>query len=427
MNEDNLEIKQQFERLVNNNCTETELTTFFQELKDTYVEETLIEQLDALWENGSLKNVAISTIKERRMERRVMENIEKSDAGFRTSVLTRFKSNRWWYAAAVIIILVALVPAIIPRISSGESARHETTAILPGKEGAILTLEDGSQVILDNLSNGLVATQSGTKVILANGQLAYNAAQETTAATSWNTINTPKGRQFKLVLPDGTGIWLNAASTVKYPTAFNDDERVIEVAGEVFLEVAKNPNKPFKVKILNHAAIEVIGTSFNIKAYADESLITTTLVEGSVNMYPLRDHDCLDCPPPVPSVENSILMNSKGNTENGQQGILPTGKGTSYKAGRITLIENVPTSKVIAWKKGYFNFEGVDFKDAMNQLMRWYNIEVIYEQAVPSIQFFGEISRNIKLTDLLKVLEDVGVAFRVESDNRLVVVAKPAQ
>ncbi|UYQ95488.1 FecR domain-containing protein [Chitinophaga horti] len=293
----------------------------------------------------------------------------------------------WWrYAAAIVLLLgtgsyFAYQYSVKNQPTIAGNTAQQPTEIEPGREGAILTLANGSQVVLDSLGNGTIATQNGTTVTLANGQLAYDAQHA--GAVSMNTITIPRSRQFQLLLPDGTKIWLNSASTLRFPTAFTGSERSVEITGEAYFEVAADPQRPFLVNI-GDTKIQVLGTSFNVNAYANEAAMHTTLLAGSVK---------------VEHAGNSMLLKP------GQQ---------AKVTDNIKLINHADTDKVLAWKNGLFNFEGAGVQEVMNQLERWYDIEVVYEKGIPNLHFFGEMSRNVKLADVLAGLEGAGVHFKLD-------------
>ncbi|MGN6420879.1 MAG: FecR family protein, partial [Pseudobacter sp.] len=268
----------------------------------------------------------------------------------------------------------------------------------------ILTLADGSNVQLDNMNKGTIAVESGTSVKLEDGKITYGKGPGSANEVRYNIMSTPKGRQFTVVLPDGTKVWLNAASSLKYPTSFSGTERKVEVKGEAYFEVAKNAAMPFRAIVNNSTVIEVLGTAFNINSYEDEEEIKATLVEGAVRV--ITDND-------AESKIKTVVLKP------GQQAKITAGEKSR---GALTIIDNADIGKVIAWKNGLFNFNGVKLEDAMQQLARWYDIQIIYEKGiVPNIQFYGEVSRDVSLAGLLKGLEGAGVRFRIEEGKRLVV------
>ncbi|MRG45409.1 DUF4974 domain-containing protein [Chitinophaga sp. SYP-B3965] len=296
------------------------------------------------------------------------------------------------YAAAALLLLSAGTYFYTTHQNKAPQLANTNVIIAPGREGAILTLADGSQVVLDSLGNGVVANQSGVQVLLQNGQLAYDGSSKETV---YNTITTPKGRQFRLQLPDGSKVWLNAASSVKYPTTFAGKERRVELTGEAYFEVAKNADHPFKVKAGDATEVEVLGTSFNINSYPDETTIRTTLLDGAVRLNAYQ--------------QSQIL-------KPGQQAVVKPAKA------QLELVNNADLDKVMAWKNGLFNFEDASLEEVMRQLERWYDIEVTYAKGIPAIRFGGEINRQNTLQDVLQILEKSNVHFRFEDSRKLVVI-----
>jgi transmembrane sensor len=322
--------------------------------------------------------------------------------------------RKWWWAAAAVLLMLATSTYFLLRPEQKvQVAAKQPVDIAPGKEGAILTLADGTKVILDSLGNGMVATQNGAQVILENGQLTYDPVENINGEITYNTMTTPKGRQFQLLLPDGTKVWLNAASSISYPTAFAGADRKVTITGEVYFEVAKNKNMPFRVNANNKAAIEVLGTHFNVNAYQDEAEIKTTLLEGSVKLSKLPVMADAQVP-----ADQKIQMGSSVLLKPGQQGIIQAGS----PANLLIPVQPAEIDKVVAWKNGLFNFEGASIGEVMKQLERWYDITVVYEKGIPDIKFFGEIGRNVTLADLIVALEDVGVHFRIDAGRKLIVL-----
>jgi ferric-dicitrate binding protein FerR (iron transport regulator) len=311
--------------------------------------------------------------------------------------------RRWgWVAAASVLLAVGVYSWFRnnnhrQQQGAGVVPPQLAMDVLPGRDGAILTLADGRQVVLDSMGNGVIAMQDGAKVVLTNGQLAYALTGDVPGEVPYNIMSTPRGRQFNVVLPDGTKVWLNAASSLKYPIVFKGTERLVEVTGEAYFEVAANEQLPFKVKVKEGATIEVLGTHFNINAYTGEAGSTTTLLEGSVRIT-AEDK----------AIKSVVL-------QQGEQAQVVSA-ATAIKINRHVEIE-----KVMAWKNGLFNFDGMSLTEAMKQLERWYDLEVVYEKGIPDIYFAGEMSRNISLSGLLHGLKDAGVHFRIEQGKRLIV------
>ena len=318
--------------------------------------------------------------------------------------LTPLYKLRW--AAAVVILLILssginyLFKTSKSSLVSGKILAKKNTAkgVMPGGNKAILILADGTSIVLDSSSNGTIASQGATKIIKLNtGQLIYNSSNADQNTVSYNILSTPYGGQYQVTLPDGTIVWLNSASNLRYPTSFTGHERRVEITGEAYFEVAKNARQPFKVKInLSNgegSEVEVLGTHFNINAYDDETTIRTTLFEGSVK-----------------------INQSTGTTQikPGQQ--LQTGK-----TGQIKIINNADLEETIAWKEGRFQFGNADINCIMRQLARWYDIDVKYEGNI-SRHFSGIIPRNVNLLKVLNMLELTGeVNFKVEGKKVMVI------
>ncbi|MRG47110.1 DUF4974 domain-containing protein [Chitinophaga sp. SYP-B3965] len=302
------------------------------------------------------------------------------------------RKTHWWrYAAAVLLIFAGSVAFLLTTKQPSPTDITVRSVVLPGTNGAVLTLADGTQVVLDSLGNGVVASQQGAKVVLKNGLLEYQNTGNPTEA-SYNTLNIPRGRQFRLTLPDGSRVWLNAASSIKYPTAFAGKERMVEVNGEAFFEVEKDAAKPFIVKVNNSTAIEVLGTSFNVNTYEQEDMIKTTLVEGAISM----------------------------KTDSDRQ-ILKPGQQAQLQAGRsMKIVSNINISQVTAWKNGYFDFNDADLPVMMRQLERWYDIQVVYEGKVPDVTFKGKMDRNVQLADMVGFLKSFGIKASMQ-ERRLII------
>lgn len=309
-----------------------------------------------------------------------------------------FLRNRFFrYAAAIVLLLGAgtYFWTIHQHSSQLASGNKPADLIAPGRNGAVLTLADGSNVVLDSMGNGVIANQQGVQVSLQNGQLAYGSTGSSPAAIDYNIVSTPKGRQFRLVLPDGSKVWLNAASAIKYPTAFTGKERRVKLEGEAYFEVAKNAAMPFKVSAGDATEVEVLGTSFNINSYKNEDAIRTTLLEGSVRLNAYRLSQTL---------------------KPGQQAAV------TPATQQLEVIPNADADKVMAWKNGLFNFEDASLQEVMRQLERWYDIEVVYTKDIPAIRFGGEINKQNRLQDVLQILEKSNVHFRLEQGRKLVVI-----
>lgn len=321
-----------------------------------------------------------------------------NSAGKRGKVIGMRKTLVW--AAALTGILLAgvfgylfIVPQDTQQTVTNQSApEKKTDDIAPGGSKAILTLADGTQVILDSADNGAVTNQGKVTIIkLSDGQLAYkNGSTSPVANLQYNTISTPRGGQYQLTLADGTRVWLNAESSLKYPTAFSAGERRVTLTGEGYFEVAHDAKNPFFVKA-SGTEVKVLGTHFDVNAYEDESSVNTTLLEGSV----------------------------KVTSGGGSKMITPGEQAQVNDKGRIHT-SRVDVNEVVAWKDGKFIFEKADIHDVMKQISRWYDVDVEYRGNI-SGHFGGTISKNVHASKVLEMLEFTGgVHFKIEGKKVIV-------
>ncbi len=292
------------------------------------------------------------------------------------------------YAAAAAILVMLCVGALLLLEKSND--------IGPGGSKALLTLDDGSKIILEEAKMGTLATQGNTSIIKQeSGLLAYDASASISAddeIVGTNTITTPRGGEYQVILPDGTKAWLNAASSIKYPTAFKGKERVVEITGEVYLEVCKDKTKLFIVKVDGMTEIKVLGTHFNVNAYPDEGVIKTTLLEGSVQVT---------------------------NPSGAPVTLSPGQQSVTDNQGRIS-VQNVDKEVFVAWKNGTFQFNSLSIDEIMRQISRWYKVEVIYESDKPQGFYSGVVSRNTNLSEVLNMLEISGIICKIDEERLIV-------
>jgi transmembrane sensor len=278
---------------------------------------------------------------------------------------------------------------------------YSSDFIEPAKGGTVLTLEDGTEILLDRLANGIVAEQGGTQVVLSDQKLKYEPSSASIGIHSINTIRTSKGTQHHVTLPDGSLVWMNAASSIRFATTF-EKERIVTVTGEVYFDVVKNASIPFQVQVDGKAKIEVLGTSFNVNAYESQKVILATLIEGSVRVQ-------------MPDMRNQ-----------GQQKVVLKPrqqiqiKDLQTDQPKFIVADDANISKVLAWKNGLFDFDGVSIQEAMAQLERWYDIEVEYEKQVPSMKLMGKMTRGVTLNGLLEGLAQLGLNYRLEGRKLII-------
>lgn len=304
-----------------------------------------------------------------------------------TKTVSLFVKYKWLTIAAVFVVVSSLTLLFFTK----ENVKQQVIAInkkpvkntiVPGSNNAVLTLANGNQISLNDKENGVLASQSGV-IITKNkdGQLQYQIKADAPAGI--NTISTPRGGQYQLILVDGTKVWLNAASSITFPTQFNGAERKVEIIGEAYFEVAKNANKPFKVKSKNQV-IEVLGTHFNVNTYDDEDADKTTLLEGSV----------------------SISKITNGTLQTAGSKILKPGQQASVSGNQSQINVTVADEdEAVAWKNGYFKFNKADIQTIMRQVSRWYNVDVEYKGEMNKDLFVGKINRSEHVEEVLSILE----------------------
>ncbi|MBD0825446.1 FecR family protein [Aestuariibaculum marinum] len=274
---------------------------------------------------------------------------------------------------------------------------EDVKEITPGGNRGVLTLSNGKQIVLADVevNDSIVNDGDNEEVTIQmnpNGLITYvvnpKLNNDNNNFNAFNTLSTPIGGQYNVVLADGTKVYLNAVSSIKYPTQFNEDKRIVELEGEAYFEVSKDKNKPFIVKSRNQT-IEVLGTHFNVHSYNNESFVKTTLLEGSVAVS-FKD----------------------------QRAILKPGQQSSVtEDAENILINNVDAESTIAWKDGRFKFDNADLKTVMNQLERWYNIQVEYKGDIPDLKFNGGTFMNKNLSEVLKVLELSNIKFEISGNT----------
>lgn len=330
------------------------------------------------------------------------KNIVKN-TGFKSANRKKTTLKLWpSYAAAVILLIALGVTLTRYRHTSGEQkmAVKSQKDLLPGSNKAILTLADGSKIVLDDTKRGKIASQQNIVITKdESGELVYQVAeaaqhedQPLVDKVVMNMLATPRGGQYEIILPDGTKVWLNSASSLKYPTAFAGNERRVELTGEAYFEVSKDPGKPFYVKTTTQT-VTVLGTHFNINSYADEATTKTTLLEGSVK----------------------VISNTSGASVK-----LKPGEQAVNTINAIDVKENADIDEAVAWKNGKFLFRNTDLHTIMRQLSRWYDVDVEYQGNVVQKHYRGRISRNVPVSEIFQILKTSGINFTI--DGRKIIV-----
>jgi transmembrane sensor len=313
-----------------------------------------------------------------------------------------FILRKWKYLAAAAVITGLLTFTGLWYYKAGSQTNAATAATAapegdkaPGWNHARLTLSNGHVVDLDSTSNSVLQLQNGASLVKnKTGDWSYHGQTQTGSAKTadaltYNTLSAPRGGQFSFLLEDGTRVWLNAASSLRFPVKFSPGSREVTLTGEAYFEVARNTHAPFVVDAGN-TKIDVLGTHFNVNAYTDEPAVRTTLVEGAVR---------------VSSHHADILLHPGEQSSTGPDGAATTSKDPE-------LVE-----AAVAWKEGYFSFGEEDIQTVMRQLCRWYNVDVRYDGAVTKATFGGDMGRDLTLLQVLKLLEKSGVHFRLDGNT----------
>ena len=334
----------------------------------------------------------------------VFEDIHRRiDAWELDSAVAAKKRFSFWYgvaAAVAVLIAGAVVLTTVPHGSSGPAGQMTAAAdtavrdIAPGKSRAVLTLSNGKQIALDSARGGQLARQGNVQIFKRGpGTLAYQLQSPSAgspAYADYNTLKTPRGGQYHLTLSDGTGVWLNDSSSVRFPAVFQGDARTVQITGEVYFEVAKDSRRPFRVQ-QGGMTIEVLGTNFNVNAYGDENTVKVTLLEGSV-----RVSD--------PGISLARIIRP------GQQLQID-------RKGHTRVVDGVNLHQVVAWKNNLFWFEDDDIRTIMRQVSRWYDVNVEVQGNITQ-HFTGSIPRDIMVSGLFEVLRRTGnIRFRIQDDT----------
>jgi len=381
------------QRYLDGQCSPEEVAELYAWLRTSEAHRSLLAAMQQEFEQVMQASHQVPAALSDRVEARLMQDINRKKI--------RPLFNRYRVAAAAVILLVmaggfwwfASVSRTAQQKSpaNGIAAVNKDNDVAPGTSKAVLTLADGSTVTLDSAGNQVIQ-QGKTLVQQSNGQLQY-AAEGRGESIGYNTLTVPRGGQFNIVLPDGSHVWLNAASTLRFPTAFTGNQRLVELQGQGYFEIKKDVVHPFIVKV-NTTEVQVLGTRFDVMAYADEKSLNTTLLEGAVRMK-------------QGAIQHQLVP--------GQQAVL------DYASGLMS-VRPVDVDEVVAWKTGFFEFDNAAITVIMRQLSRWYDVEVSYLNNNNNRLFGGRISRNLPLSEILHMLEANGAKFSLEGRRLMVTV-----
>lgn len=348
-----------------------------------------------------------STLKEYETSKDIVYDKIKEAVSFKEQTNKKIINIRWFHlrrftavAASLLLLAGAFVWWNIYEKNDwvAETVVEQTIRdSQPASQGAVLKLADGKEIVLDDAMDGAVAKQGNTQVTKQGGLLSYTGNNSANKVL-YNTLSTPKGKIYQLLLPDSSKVWLNAASSIRFPTAFMGGDRSVEVTGEVYFEVKKDAEMPFHVTINQRATIDVLGTSFNVNAYDNEEVLRTTLLTGSVRIQ---------------------VQEGRGNGV-----VLKPGQQAQVKhlhiEQSIAVVHNANIKNVMGWKDGYFSLDDLTLEELMREVERWYDVEVVYEKGIPVKAFFGKVNRNLSLLDFMEGLKDWGVRFKLEGRKLII-------
>ena len=367
---------------------------YFEALADRLVRGTITseqrQELDQWYMEYAGQDAHISTElaeNEKAHEKILLERIKRH-------IVVEHKSSKprnivmWTAVAAACLFLVVFGAKYLNNTEiSGVESNSQLASVgdmAPGHPGAVLHLSNGSTIVLDSIADGTLVDQNGIRIIKENGQVKYIGTSDKVV---YNDIVTQRGRQWKMTLPDGSEVWLNAESSLHFPVSFKGQkERIVQLTGEAYFKVAHNASQPFKV-VVGNTVIEDIGTSFNVNAYQDEPNIVTTLVEGIVKVDDIK--------------------------------LKPGQQASKGEDGDIKL-RVVNTDDYTAWITGQLSLENVSVKELMRQLSRWYDVDIQYKGDVSDIRLGGLIDRKVYLSDIISVLNAYGIHLKL-MDNTLIV------
>jgi len=411
-------LQELLEKLLTGDCTAAEKQELFQLIETVEDEPHLQNALEDAWMRFDQPAHVVTEDRSAAILKNILNEHQ---------AVPLHRKRKWWpyMAAASVVVLIGwgiyrllLPPAKAPATPTIAAITNEVKA--PDKSKATLTLAGGQQILLDQAQNGTLATENGLRVVKEkDGELVYEKTGANNTAAAYNTLNNPRGsRVVTLTLPDGTRIWMNAGTTLTYPTAFAANERKVALTGEAYFEVAKDYRKPFRVHFVSagrEGNVEVLGTHFNINAYDDEANARVTLLEGSVKVGSRQW-----------AVGSGEKAEGKGQkTEKEQSVILKPGEQTSVsQIAQPSHPIPVQTESVVAWKNGLFDYKRSNITEVLRDAARWYDIDIVYAGNRPNDTFTGGIDRTATLKELLTILQMTGLRFKLEGRKLTVLSGK---
>jgi ferric-dicitrate binding protein FerR (iron transport regulator) len=420
---DDIRLKYLLEKYLANNCSYEEMEELLGSVKDGVGEVSLYSTLEAFWQEVRYQKPAPDVDSVALYRAVILREGEISRRQrLRKRRLVRYRTVG--LAALLALLFATYLVAVVGRKRSApvkavvKTQNRFKNDVKPGGNRAVLVLASGQSIVLDSAGTGMLAVQGGMKVIkLNNGQLQYRAGGEThsDSAPVYNTITTPRGGQYELILQDGTRVWLNSETSLRFPTAFTGEDRSVELSGEAYFEVAPKAVNPFKIYLLHQESadkkyrkeIDVLGTSFNVMAYDEEKVVRTTLLEGAIRV--------------GDEIGNRVL---KPGQQAEWAGLAGAGTNESATASDdVRIKDDADVDAAVAWKNGFFSFDRSDIRTIMRQLSRWYDLKVVYNNdggIGKQKQFWGGIQKNLPLSDVLKILEKSGIEFYIDGNNVIV-------
>lgn len=380
-------------------ASEDEQLEFDLLLQDKYAEQELKIHWDQLWTETMAEDKSALEI---RNDQEILLDILSHERGTRRIPVNK-KSVGYKYLVGAACILVLMASALFffnHKTVLSPNQRTIVHAIVPGKNSATLTLANGKKIVLSDVANGVLAKEAGVKISKsADGQIVYEIIGTANNSNQLNTLSTSNGETYRIRLPDQSEVWLNAASTIKYPVSFaKHATRKIELTGEAYFEIARDKKHPFIVES-KEQQIEVLGTHFNVNAYTNENNVKTTLIEGSVKVQ---------------------RLNSNGRTLGIEQAILKPGEQSFLSADEFN-VRQADVEEAIAWKMGFFKFRDENIQSIMRKVSRWYDVEVVYKGEIPQSGLEGTVSRYQDITQLLDMLQSTGLVKFNIIKNKIIV------